>query len=205
MLIIKTMQIKSHRFILGVSVLSLLTLSGCINLGGGSTAGTANTASTTTQTYDTSEFTITIPQGWEIIEKKDFTSEVPQETQVVFRNNVKNENFTANVNIVKNILQQPVSTTDYANMVLNREKTGLYNYTESRKDSTKISIGGTDTDTFFVLFEAKKSASDNVVRYLQTYAVKADSAYIVTGAVSPQENAAMIATVESTVKSFKLK
>jgi hypothetical protein len=198
------MKIKSRGFIWVASILSVLTLSGCINLSGGTSGGT-NTTTDQTQLYETSGFSITIPKSWDIIEKKDFTSEVPEETQVVFRNNVKNENFTANVNIVKNALQQPVSTADYANMVLNREKTGLFDYKESRKDPVKISIGGTDTDTFFVLFEAKKSTGDNVVRYLQTYGVKSDSAYIVTGAVSPQENAAMVSTIETVVKSFKLK
>jgi hypothetical protein len=201
----KSMKINSRHFILTASILSLLILSGCLNFGGDSSGEPAKTANENTITYDTGEFSIVVPKDWEIIESKDFTSEVPNETVVVFRNNVKNENFTANVNIVRNALQEPVSTLDYAKMVLNREKNGLYNYKESRRDSVKISIGGTETDTFFVLFEAKKSADDKNIRYLQTYGVKGDSAYIVTGAASPQEDANMIKTIEDTVKSFKLK
>jgi hypothetical protein len=199
------MQTKSRQLILTVSTLSLLTLSGCINLGGGTTTPTKTATDQTTQVYETNEFSISIPKGWEIIEKKDFTSDVPATTQVVFRNNVKNETFTANVNIVKNTLQQTTSTTDYANMVLNREKTGLYNYTQSGKEQTKISIGGTETDTLLTLFEAKESTSANTVRYLQTYGVKSENAYIVTGSISPKENETVLTTIESIVKSFKIK
>lgn len=199
------MQIKPRHFILAASALSLLTLAGCINLGGSTPGTTTKPANETTVTYETGQFSISIPKDWEVIESKDFTSDVPKETVVVFRNNVKNENFTANINIVRNTLQDPTSTLDYAKMVLNREKTGLYNYNESRRDPVKILIGSTETDTFFTLFEAKKSTADKNIRYLQTYAVQGENAYIVTGAAAPSEDANMLKTMEDTIKTFKLK
>ncbi len=197
------MQIKTAHYILVASALSIFTLSGCFSFGDSSQ--TPKPADETTVLYETGQFSIRIPKSWEVIDSKDFTSEVPRETVVVFRNNVKNENFTANINIVRNELQEPISTLDYAKMVLNRQKTGLYNYKESRREDTSMTIGGAATSTFFTLFEAKKTTDDKSVRYLQTYGVKAEYAYIVTGAVSPSENENMVKTMEDTIKSFQLK
>jgi hypothetical protein len=186
-----------------LSAILFLSLGGCFNLGGSQT--TQKPVDERSKVYETNEFTITVPKTWEVIEKKDFTSDVPAETVVVFRNNVKNETFTANMVIVKNTLQEPIATLEYAKMVLNRQKSGLYDYKESRRDETKITIGGNEDPTFFTLFEAKKSTEENSVRYLQTYGIKGKSAYIVTGAVSTQENDSVVKDIENMVKSFKLK
>lgn len=185
-------------------IITIFVLSGCFDLGGSKPAET-KPIDERSLLYETSEFSITIPKTWEVIEKKDFTSDVPAETVVVFRNNVKNENFTANVVVVKNNLLEPIVTLEYAKMVKNRQKAGLIDYKESRQDESKITIGTTEEPTYFNLFEAKKSAQDKLVRYLQTYAVKGNSAYIITGAVLPTENDATVKTIEDTVKTFKLK
>lgn len=187
-----------------LAVTSILLLSSCINLGGTQSATTSSTDERI-KTYDTSEFTISVPKEWEIIDKKQFTDEVPPETIVVFRNNVKNETFTANLAVIKNNLQGPVDTLEYAKMVLNRQKSGLFDYKESTRDEYKVSIGGKDTATYFSTFEAKKTANDKLVKYIQTYAVKDNAAYIITGAVSTKENDSVIKTIEDMVKSFKLK
>ena len=200
------MKTSTSRFIsFGLPAVALIfALSGCFNLGGSGTAAT-KTVDDKTKIYETDEFSITLPKTWEVIEKKDFTSDVPSETSVVFRNNVKNESFTANVVIVKNNLLDPVITLDYAKMVNNRQESGLFNFKESRKEDIKISVGGNEEATLFVLFEAKKAAEEKLVRYLQTYGVKGKSAFIVTGAVSPQDNDSVVKNIEEIVKSFKLK
>jgi hypothetical protein len=199
------MNNRFHRAILmTIALAATLFISGCIDLGGSNQTQTT-TANDKIKTYETSAFTISIPTEWEMIDAKQFTADVPKETIVVFRNNVKNETFTANIVIVKNSLQEPVDTLEYAKMVLNRQSTGLYDYKESRREEAKISIGGKDAQTFFTDFQAKKTAAENTVRYLQTYGVKDNAAYIVTGAASTKENDSIIKTIEDTVKSFKLK
>jgi len=187
-----------------LSGILFFSVAGCIDLGG-SSSSQATPTDDKSKAYETAAFTITIPKEWEVIGEKQFTSIVPGETVVVFRNNVKNETFTANVVIIKNSLLEPVDNLEYAKMVLNREKTGLYDYKESRRDEAKISIGGKELPTFFADFQAKKSSEEKLVRYLQTYAVKDNAAYIVTGGASPKENDSTIKTIEEMVKSFKLK
>ena len=111
-----------------VILIGTLTLGGCFNF----TQKPEVKAPTDERSriVDDSEFSIKIPREWDIIAKKDFTNDVPQNTLMVFRNNVKNENFTANVNILKNNLLTPKETLEYAKEVINRQKTGLYNYLE---------------------------------------------------------------------------
>jgi len=160
----------------------LLSLGGCFNFGDEETTTTPEEGYST---YKTDNFSINVPEKWEVIGQNEFTSDVPDVTVAVFRNNVKNETFTANVNIVSKQLQNPVSTIEYAKMVINRESSGLVGYNELTKETVFINIDGKETDTLLNRFEAKKTANENTVRYIQTYGVKGDTGFIVTGAVSP--------------------
>lgn len=209
LLSMKNKTIKSSTW--KIFVLSLLCtglLSGCFNFSG--TSGTTATGNQTSvdeqhKLYETNVFSTVIPKTWDVYEKDDFTSDVPEETIVVFRNNVKNENFTANVNIVQNNLQQPVSLLDYAKMVNNRQRSGLYDYKEIKKEDFKMKIGSKEEPSYIVMYEAKKSPDEKVVRYIQGYGISGNSAYIITGAISTQENDNVVKTIEEIVKSFKLK
>lgn len=183
---------------------ALLSLSGCFNFFEEETPE-QQLPEGTSSTYQTDNFSLNVPSDWEVIDQNDFTEDVPPETLIVFRNNVKNETFTANVNIVRRALQSPVDSLEYANLVNNRQKSGLIDYSETRKETTDILVGDSTEQTYFTAFEARKSSSDQLIRYFQTYGVSGSSAYIVTGAVSPQENEATIQTVENIVRSFQLR
>ncbi len=184
-------------------VIPLLFLSGCFNFNQEKTKKPATDERS--RIIEHSEFTLKIPREWDSIEPKDFTNEVPQNTLMVLRNNVKNENFTANVNILKNNLQIPKETLEYAKEVINRQKNGLYNYKETKRDLVKTQIGEKKFDTYMVYFEGKKSPESEMVKFIQTFGVKANFAYIVTGAVSPNENSNTVNVVEEIVKTFALK
>jgi hypothetical protein len=185
---------------------SPLIFSGCLNFSSSNTAATQTvTADQTNRLYETPEFIVKFPKVWDLIEKKNFTSDVPQETVVVFRNNVKNEDFTANVNVVRNSLQNTKETLEYAKEVIQRQLTGLYDYKELKRDSTKMNIGGKQVDTYFVEFEAKKDLTDQPARFIQTFAVKGNNGYIIMGAVSTKEDPNVQKTVEDIVKSFTIK
>jgi hypothetical protein len=183
--------------------LTILALSGC----GSSTSLplATNTANIQSRLIDSPEFTLTIPHDWDVIQAQDFTSDVPPETQLVVRNNVKNDNFTANVSIIKRGTSNSIATLDYAKEVINRQKTGLLNYKEDNNSSAKIQIGGQPVDTYLETFEGKKDAQSDLIDFYQTYAVKGANGYIVTGAYSPQETTDNINAVQAVVKSFSVK
>lgn len=186
-----------------IAALLLFSLGGCFNFGEDTSSGGGQSEEGYT-TYKTEEFSIMVPEKWEVINENEFTTDVPEVTVAVFRNNVKNETFTANVNIVMKKLQEPADTMEYAKMVVNRQSSGLVNYKELAKETVQMWIEGKETATLLNRFEAKKTAEDNTVRYVQTYGVKGDNAFIVTGSFAPQESESVLQTVEKIVKSFRL-
>ncbi|MBU1702828.1 hypothetical protein KJ951_00305 [Patescibacteria group bacterium] len=186
-----------------LTIISLFILGGCFDFG--SDTGTSTTAESDTGVYQTNDFSLNIPTRWEVIDKNDFTSEVPGETVVVIRNNVKNETFTANVNVVKRSLEENADSREYANLVGNRQKSGLVDYSDIKKEESTIVIGDKEVPGYFLVFDARKTSQDQLVRYWQTYAVKDQNAYIVTGASSPGESESTSNIIENIVKSFRLK
>lgn len=188
-------------------MISIFMLSGCFNLGNNNSTAKVTTDERTkvidNQNYD---FTITIPREWDVIEKKDFTKDVTPETVVVFRNNVKNEDWTASVVVSQANFQTPRDSLEAAKYVRNREKTSLYEYKEVREpELRKIKIGNQQVDTYVSYFQGKKSPDNSLVQFIQTYASRGNNAYIVTGSISTAENENNRKVVEDIVKSFALK
>ena len=183
-----------------------LTLTGCFNSDGGGEGALPGPDANANQTgtYQSNQFTFTFPATWDVIEPKDFTSDIPGETQVVVRNNIKNDTFTANINIVKNSLQTGKSSLDYAKEILNRQRTGLLDYKETKREILNGSVGGQSQETYYTEFEARLNATDPVLKFVQTYAVRDNSGYIIMGAWSQQENSAVIDKVIASVKSFRV-
>lgn len=193
--------------LISVSILSILSLSlaGCFNFTDEGNTDSEQPTDSSMMTYQGTSFDIEIPNEWQIINRDEFTSEIPSDTLVIFRNNVKNETFTANVNIIKRALQSPESSLDFAKRTINRQSNGLSEYSESKKETIKAKIGDQTADTFLTYFTASKTTSDPKIQYIQTYATNGNSAFIVTGAFSPNEQQNTVQTIENIVKSFRLK
>jgi hypothetical protein len=186
-------------------ILTTTFLGGCFSFEDGNSAeGTQSQNNDLTKTYSNNQFSFTYPQDWDLIERKDFTSEIPAETQVVIRNNLKNDSFTANINIVKNTIQNEKSTLDYAKEVLNRQKTGLLDYKETKREIIKISIGGSDQETYYTEFEARLNSTEPITKFFQTYGVKGQNGFVIMGASSTQENSSTINKLQKAVLSFKI-
>jgi hypothetical protein len=180
-----------------------LTLAGCFSDGGSGPMPAPDTTGKTS-TYQSTQFTLSFPAGWDVIESKDFTSEIPRETVLVIRNNIKNDTFTANVNVVKNDLQTGTNSLDYAKEVLNRQRTGLLDYKETKREIISVPVGGQGQESYYTEFEARLNATDPVLKFAQIYAASGNSGYIVMGAWSMQENSTIVEQVVNTVKSFRV-
>lgn len=191
----------------GLILVSIVFLNGCFNFGSGNSTAKVTTDERTKIIDNSSyDFTITIPREWDMIEKKDFTKDVPPETVLVFRNNIKNEDWTAAVVITKANFQIARDSLEVAKYVLNREKTSLYEFKEVRdRELRRIKTGNQQTDTYVSYFQGKEKADSTLIQYIQTYASRGNTAYIVTGSISTKENENNRKTVEDIVKSFALK
>lgn len=182
-----------------------LTLAGCFGTdGGGAPLPAPDNGSNQSSTYQNSQFAFSFPSPWDVIEPKDFTSDIPRETQVVVRNNIKNDTFTANVNVVRNDLQVSKTSMDYAKEILNRQRTGLLDYRETKREIVQVSVGSQAQETYYTEFEARLNTTDPVLKFAQIYAVKDRAGYIIMGAYSLQENTAIVDQIVASVQSFRV-
>ncbi|MEK7673047.1 MAG: hypothetical protein AAB373_04130 [Patescibacteria group bacterium] len=183
-----------------------LTITGC--WGGDDEVSPGSTEQETPGkvTYTNDDFSMQIPTDWEVIASDSFTSTVPAQTVVGFRNNIKNDVFTANVNIAKADIseQAGLDSQNYAKSVVAKAKKSLVNYQQISLEDYKISVNDTAVETFIAEFEGKKRASDPVVHFKQIYVVNGSTGYIITGAYLPTDNEDVAVNIEAMLKSFAL-
>ena len=155
--------------------------------------------------FETGEFSVDVPFDWEVITPKDFTSEVPPNTTVAFRNNVKNANFTANLTVVHNTLPSSVSSVDHAKGLLQRHVLSLVNFSEISRTDVEVPAGGTAYPSLLVVFQGKESEDSMPKEFLQMSVVKGKEAYIITGAYLIDENQTVKDSLVEAIKSLKVK
>lgn len=190
--------------ILGITVLSL----------GGCFGGDDTTTDTPTQNdqlaalgkvaYTTKNFTIIVPDKWEVIENSSFISNVPKDTVVAFRNDVKNEVFTANVNVSQTTLEEEISSSDFGKGSLKITKDTIVNFKETSGQSFDYNNNGTNIPAYVAEFEGKSTASGPIVHFKQVFIIKDKTAYTVTSAYTPTESETVVKTMDEMLNSLTL-
>jgi len=160
--------------------------------------------------YSTGEFSMQIPDEWEILTPEKFQSNVPKNTLIAFRNNIKDEKFTANVVVIKNELQQEqeISTLDYAKSLRQKVSQDLSAYGEVAVEQVKVFVGGKENETVFLYVLGREQPDSELKKFIQISAVKGKTAYIAIGSMLPTENETNITLTDKIVtmiKSFELK
>lgn len=155
--------------------------------------------------YDSSEFSLQVPDEWEVLTPVNFKSDTPANTLVAFRSNVRNPKFTANVAIVRNELAAEISTYDYARGLYQKVSDDLMEFKSLALGENKIYVSGIERDSLFIYIEGRTSADADIKRFMQISGVNGKNAYIITGSFLPGENEDTINKVEKMVKSFKIK
>ncbi len=158
------------------------------------------------KTYETPSFFISVPERWEVIEQKDFSDDIPSQTQIIFRNNIKNDKFTANANVTKQLLSQAMTSQEFARSEIAGHKSTLLNYQEiSRNDEFKVIIGDKVQNSVYLLFEGKQAEDQPIIRVVQTYAVNGADAYTVTAAYLKDSDELTAEAAGRIIETFKLK
>lgn len=191
--------------LLSLIILTPLLLSAC----SGDDSGDSDDQSTVPAgkaLYETSAFTLIVPENWEKIEEADFNSNVPDSAVVGFRNNEKNEVFTANLNVTHTFLGEDVASKDFAKSTVAKVKTSLVGFQENSTRDYLIPKGKNETiDTYMIEFEGKRNASAPIVRFRQIYAVDSKNAYAVTAAYLVTEDENVVNALSEMLDSFTLK
>lgn len=155
--------------------------------------------------YSGEGFEISVPQDWEVLERDDFTANVPAETQVAFRNNEKSEIFTANVNVTKNILNEEVSSIDFAKSSVAKISQSLLSFEKVREEDYAFADGDEAINTLWIEFQGKESATSDLIRFKQLFVVKNKAAYTITGAMLPTEQESIVKQIDEMLNSFTLR
>ena len=182
--------------ILVIGLIPLL-LTGCF---GGSTDTTTDTS-----LYKHSLFEVKVPQDWEVLEPSDFTSNVPRETLVAFRSNIKSDRFTANVNVIGINTEEKISSLDFAKSSESQIKTKIVSYEKVGLTENEIQKGENTVKGAILEFSGKKSATDPIIHFKQLYIVDNGTAYTITASYLPDEDITVVKYAGEVLTSFALK
>lgn len=155
--------------------------------------------------YNTDDFSITIDKNWEIVESDSFTSNIPQETVVGFRNNIKNQIFTANLNISRFNIEEGTTSQDLGKSTMAKAKQSLVNFKLTQSENYTLENGEDGIETVIYDFEGKKSVSEELVHFRQLYVVNGVNAFVITAAYLPDEQESVVNLLDEMLKSFRLK
>lgn len=160
--------------------------------------------------YSTGEFSMQIPDEWEVITLEKFQSNVPKNTLIAFRNNVKDEKFTANVVVIKNDLsqEQEISSLDYAKSLHQKMSQDLSNYIEIAVEQMKIFADNKENETIFLYAVGREQPESDLKKFMQISGIKGKTAYIALGSMLSTEsetNTVLTDKIITMIKSFEVK
>lgn len=190
------MKLKHLATIIGIT--STIFLTACSGSDSSSTVTTAPVKEGN-RVYEDSTLSIQIPKSWETIDKTSFTSNVPTETNIGFRNNIKSDIFTANINIAQKELNSKADITakDFAKSSLEVSKNNLIGYQLLNEKEAK--------NSYLAEFEGKKSASEQIIHFKELFVVKNGIGYTVIGSYLPNEDESVVNAIGEMLDSFILK
>lgn len=183
------------------STCSLLALTGCF--GGDSNGGESTDLTKKIAFYtpvEAEDFFMQVPEEWDVIEQ--FTSNYPPNTVVAFRNNVKDNDFLANINVVRNEVAEGTLAADYALQMFESLRQQMKNFVELNKNGVQINSPTGPIASYLFEFQGTNDTATPDRNFIQTYGIKGTKAYIVTGTYDLDDTELAIDQVKKSVKSF---
>jgi uncharacterized protein YcfL len=154
--------------------------------------------------FQNNNFLIVAPQQWEVLEKKDFTSNIPLEAVVIFQSPLKHQDFTAVVNITETPLASNINANDFGRGSLQQVKNRLLNFQEINVVNTSVTKGVNEVDGLLAEFQGRRSANEQRVQFKQLYVTDNGMGYTITGAFKLNEDETIVTQVDEMLDSFRL-
>ncbi len=153
--------------------------------------------------YSTTDFSIIYPQDWEVLERETFPTLVPHQTIVAFRNNIRDEIFTANLNVSRAQLERKISAEDFAKSTMAKIRTTLLDVREF--PITYREVPNADQEKGVIIeFQGRKSPAEPILQFKSLNIVSNTYAYTITGAYLPTEDESVVIKLERMLDSFTL-
>lgn len=185
----------------------ILSLTGC-SLFSSSTPTTTSTTSTnpTKVTYESTDFKISVPRDWEILDGDKLPAGSPKSVVVAFKNNIKNKKFISNMNISKfDTSKEKTTQEESVKSMKDNYKNTLINFTDSGDTKINISAKGQPVPAILTTFTGKSDAAENPKTFEQLYVKYNNTSYIIIASYGADEDPTIIAKIDETIKSFELK
>lgn len=198
----KTAKKAASTFVIAIT---LFSFTGCFE---DAPEDTTPSTSTDYLIHETTDFTIDYGKNLEVLTPENFPSNVPKSTVVIFRNNIKSDVFTANLNISQSALKTDISSTDFALQTLNTEKYNLVSFQEVARETYTLASSTDPTktiDTFLVTFRGRKSVTEPLLEWKQLCFARNGYGIIVTTGYLPTEDQNVVLLFDTMLKSFRLK
>ncbi len=151
---------------------------------------------------DAGEFVIQVPEDWETIQT--FPTNYPENTYVAFRNNVQDNEFIANINIVRNTVELDTETSDYALQMFETVSSQLINFKELATTEHELYVNGQYVKTYLYNFEGSNDPTEPVRQFLQISGVTGTNAYVVTGAYDEDDVELALDQINQSLQTFYL-
>jgi len=171
-------------------VVVLTSLSGCLGFGEDETASGFSLKKFST-------FQVEVPKDWRNIDKKEFSSIVPEETVAVFASSAR-DGFIKNLNILKENINTEASSNSYAKANILIGGKSLIDYAKIEEEH--INIGG--EDTVLHVFRARNSSTDKLLNFIQTYLTRGKIGYTITCVLPENASDEEIPVCKKAVSSF---
>lgn len=181
-------------------LISTALLTGCFG------SGTTNdTATAGKKLYQTENFSISVPQDWEVIEQNSLNSNVSGDTVVAFRNNIKNEIFTANLAISVSSAPSDLTSIDMAKQGKANAKASLISFEEILDEDHVVLSSNNNIPTLITNFKGKQKAESSPINFEQLHVINNGAQYTLTGASYTEDDESVVKLIDEMIKSFSLK
>lgn len=184
----------------------LLLTPGCLGFGGGGNDDKETPPTEVITFYrlvESSEFSIQVPEDWETIQY--FPSSYPDNTAVAFRNNIQDNDFVANINVVRNTVPEGTLSRDYALESFDNISSQLLNFELLSEEEATIFVGLEGQDSFIYEFKGTNDPTIEPHRFVQFYGVSGTNGYIVTGSYDITDTELAIDQIRQSIPTFMLK
>lgn len=163
--------------------------------------GNKTNNSVNTKEFNDTHFTINYPENWIVKTRKDFGSDIPQETVVTFSTSEPRDGYRTTISIVNDIVPVGTTSLEYAKANINNALQGVLEFEKIEERDVVFS----NEKTKLIIFEGKSDFNAKKLKYIQTYLVQAERGYTITASdlLDIEENAFKI--LQDLVVSFALK
>ncbi len=173
-----------------------------ISCGGGSTTpeGPPIEQISFYRVVDAGPFTMQVPEDWETIQT--FPTNYPENTVVAFRNNVQDHEFIANINVVRNTVDEGTISSDYAIQMFETLQNQLINFKKIEEEEYYLFIGGEPVKTYLYEFEGINDTKEEILHFMQLSGVTGTTAFVITGAYDKNDTELAIDQVKQSLQTF---